>query len=144
MPLQGMSKEWVEQIKKNFERTQIILDGQLCDSFFKEDLTGMEQALSKGANPNYLMYYSPEAGVASNDGFSVTFMDIIEYSGSFTEEQKGKLRDIFINAGGSTTDEGLRAFHHWAQKGLPFRTLKRCCSHRVCLNKICLNSHTKV
>ena len=131
-----LSKEWVDQIKKNIEEDQAALNRYLKDCFNNLDLDGIERALVAGADPNLLVYYSPKPDIFSEDGFSVTLMDIIEKGNFFEGEQRDKAHEIFTSYGACTTEEGTRAFGRWTKKGLSLIAPKKRASHKNCLVEI--------
>lgn len=131
-------EEWVDQ-----EINRAVLNKRLKDSFNDGDLDGIDQALSAGADPNSSMYYSSEPTLFSDEGFSVTFLDIVENSNFFEGEQRNKVREILIRHDACTTDEGKHAFCHWTQRGFILVAPKKRSLHKNCLIEVVFRDNMK-
>ena len=144
LEMHPLSKEWVDQVKKNIEEDQRSLNQWLKDSFNDGNLDGIERALVAGADPNLSVYYSSRPTIFSEDGFNVTFLDIIKNSHFFEGEERDRVYRIFIDHGAFTTEEGTRAFRHWSEKRLSIVAPKKRCSHKNCLVEVTFKHHERV
>lgn len=119
------SLQTARALRKETKLTKVRNEA-LKQSFFNNDLDGVEQALKAGADPNLSMYFlkSPNYvpfcfkedvyNLFSKKGFHITFMDILLNRKIFSSEDE-KMSRLISDYGGHGTEEGVRAFEYWKQ-----------------------------